>query len=140
MSIRRHLLPVAGVDQTRETSPRKATTYNYPRDFIHNPGVDNLNRYVGSKHNHYIPKSPTPESKFRGKYFVPDGYRPQNPCADNYVTEKEIALFARPNIYQVIFASSAEDWISKPESYLRPGRMNLIVDPRDYKILDVEYF
>lgn len=99
-----------------------------------------MERYVGGKHQHYIPEKPAPETEFIGKYFIPNGSRPLNELNKNYVTEREISMFARPNIYQVIFANSLEEWISKPESYLRQGRLNLIINPNTYVILDIEYF
>ena len=133
MSARRHLTRPDGFSYSHIFSPRKQRTYEYTRLTWADGGTWNKNR-------HYRPSPQSPELKWIGKYFIPMGSRPYNENADNYVMEHDIALWARPNIYQVIYADANGSFISKPDSMWRPGRLNVIVNASDNTIMDISYF
>jgi len=57
----------------------------------------------------------------------------------NSIGEYEIAKYARPNIYRILFLDQDGKIKSKPEVSYRPGRMNILVDTNDI-IRGVLYF
>lgn len=58
---------------------------------------------------------------------------------ENAISEFEIAQFARPNTYRIIFVDNAGIWRSKPDTTYRAGRLNLFIGPDD-RIRGVGYF
>jgi len=133
MATRRHLLPSDLAGYSHRFSPRKQRTYEYTAHFFQDGGIWNKNRY-------YRPKPQSPELEWIGKYFIPWGSQPANPNADNYITEYDIALYARPNIYQVLWTDANGELRTLPEAKLRPGRMNIFVNVSTMKVSDVQYF
>lgn len=97
---------------------------------------DSIWSYAKHLHSMHNPLDPTKE-----KHALPysPGYGP-------YVFEYEIARYARGRIYRILYATpnpkmkSGYTLLSKPAIEMRPGRMNLIVNPKNNIILAVEYF
>jgi hypothetical protein len=114
-------------------SPRKRRTHEYTGIFFQDGGIWNKNRY-------YRPKPDSPEMKWIGKYFIPDGAQPYDRNTDNYVMEHDIALFARPYVYQVIYVDDEGNFRSQPEAAWRPGRLNVMVNAKTNIIADIQYF
>jgi hypothetical protein len=114
-------------------SPRKQRTFEYTGQFFQGGGIWNKNRY-------YTPQPDSPEMKWIGKYFIPWGSQPANPNASNYVLEHEMAEWAKPYIYQVLWTDGEGNLKSLPEAELRPGRMNVFVNAVTNIISDVQYF
>lgn len=133
MTTRRHLMTADLAGYSHSFTPRKQRTYEYTGQFFQGGGIWNKNRY-------YRPKQDSPQMQWIGKYFIPWGSQPANRDADNYVTEYEIAMYARPNIFQVLWTDAEGMLKSLPEAELRPGRMNIFVNAATNIISDVQYF
>ena len=84
-----------------------------------------------------------------GKYFIAEGKYPGNPAMQNYVMEFEIARYARPYTFRVLFTGppntpqymsrSTEIMTkSKPHHDFRPGQLNILVNTQGV-IVDVIY-
>jgi hypothetical protein len=115
-------------------TPRKQRTYEYTTQFFfQDGGIWNKNRY-------YRPAGKSPELQWIGKYFIPMGSQPARPEKDNYAMEYDIAQWANPNIYQVIYVDDDGNFRSQPEASWRPGRLNIMVNVNTDLITDVQYF
>lgn len=134
MATRRHMLSSDLAGYSHRSTPRKQRTYNYTDQFFFQEGgIWNKNRY-------YRPKGGSPELEWIGKYFIPMGAQPARPDVPNYAMEHEIAMWARPNIYQVIYVDDEGNFRTQPEAAWRPGRLNIMVNMNTDKIVDVQYF
>lgn len=78
-----------------------------------------------------------------GKEIVIDGESPL--MGNKYVYENEIARYARPNVYRILYTASSDITKamqmlrSKPSVEYTPSRLNVIVDDRN-KVIGFGYF
>ena len=134
MATRRDLLSADLAGYSHRSTPRKQRTYNYTDVFFFQDGG------IWNKSRHYRPRPESPELKWIGKYFIPIGSQPFHPERDNYVMEHDIAMMARPNIYQVLWTDAEGRLRSQPEARWRPGRMNVYVNAVTSIVENVEFF
>jgi hypothetical protein len=123
-----------------QTTPRKWRTRAHAKTYT--PSILYRNR------RSYSPGPGTEEHSWIGKkllYWTGDSvcsYVKANRMRSygkDSIGEYEIARFARSGTYRIIFVDDQGNWRSKPEVSYRPGRMNLLVNPRDI-IVGVSYF
>ena len=139
--IRRDLI-IQDLRYSHRTTPRKQRTY------AHSTAYQSSTLYR-SLRGHSTPMIETKLSdrgdgikKWIGKLFIPS-HESENPEIINikarsreFVTENEIAQFARPNYYR-IFRVRDEKVVSKPK-ILNGYELSIFLDEND-KILDVRY-
>lgn len=134
MATRRHMLSADLAGYSHRSTPRKQRTFNYTDVFFFQDGG------LWNKSRHYRPQPQSPQLQWIGKYFIPMGSQPFHPDKANYVLEHEIAKYAQPFIYQVLWTDAEGRLRSQPEDRWRPGRLNVYVNAQTGIIQDVEYF
>ena len=137
---RRIQVPNELPDNSHFYNPRKLRSYGAPGFFTNSStylptlGPLDLISQEENKHRHYIPESPnTVPKKFAlnyswlnaqiGKVYIPVGYLPGNPSKNNWVSEKEIAIYAKPYDFNILYENR-----SKPMADLQPSRLNIVLD------------
>jgi hypothetical protein len=133
-----------------QTTPRKWRTYNYTTNVSAGTGSSSYAPSIlyQSGKGFAIPAEGSTERTWIGKklsYWTGDSITSyvkqirELKYGKGIIGEYEIATFARPNIYRILFVDEKGIWKSKPEISYQAGRLNIIVGPDDV-IKAVAYF
>jgi len=134
----------------QQTTPRKWRTVNYATNVSTNldsPGYQS-SLFHQQNHGYYTPNKENVESTWVGKKLLAwegesvSSYVQQireMKYGAGAISEYEIAMFARPRIYRILYVDANGNWRSKPDVSYRAGRLNIMVGPDDV-IKSVGYF
>lgn len=152
---RRIQLPNELPDRSYNMSPRKQRGYGPPGVFLQQgdpttakytlPAIGMYGqRELYNKHRHFVPQSSGSIPKhyatnYRwltaqvGKVFIPTGYVPYSPEKNNYVFEKDIAIYAKPYNFNILYAGR-----TKPMYDYLPEQLNVVLNEKNV-IIEVYY-
>ena len=134
---RRIQVPNELYERSHVFAPRKFRSYGAPGVFLQQehglPSFPERPREE-NHHRHWTPppSGPAPKRYHQnfawleaqiGKVFIPNGFQPLNPEKNNWVTEKDIAIYAKPYDFDLHYQGR-----TKPMADYLPNRLNVVLD------------
>jgi hypothetical protein len=142
---RRIQVPNELPERSHTFTPRKFRSYGAPGVFMqqNHGGLPGFPLSENKSRVFVPPASNTFPKKFAdnfawltsqiGKVYIPDGYLPFYPEKNNWVTEKELAIYSKPYDFDLHYLGR-----TKPMADLLPARLNVYLDTNNV-IMNVRF-